>query len=221
MTGLIPLWYAAPTILAGLVFWRRPELRRPMIWGGSLAWPILLIKPLTSVGFFPLLTTAQLSEFFLARAVVVFALGALSAALYEACLARHFVRGQKQQRHYLFYLGVGPVIFLLLFLTFQLPFASSLTLAILVNLVILLVSRRDLVWDAAFAGLFFAALYGVIFIVAFNSIPGDTRQLWFSGSLSGLTLLGLPIEELTTALFFGLLWGPLYVALKGIKEKER
>ena len=191
-----------------------------MIWGGSLAWPILLIKPYIQVGFFPSLTVAQLIEFFLARAILAFGLGALSAAFYEAMIARHFSKEKRPNRHHLFYLSVGPLIFLVLFLLFNLPFASSLLLAILTNIIIVIVIRCDLIWDVTFSGLFFAALYGTIFITAFNNIPGNIDRLWFTDTISGITIFGLPIEELIVACLFGVLWGPLYIALKGVKERD-
>lgn len=218
MTDYILSWFWVPLVVLAFIFGRFRQLRRPMVWGGSLAWPIVLIEPLTSVGFFSSLTTAQLAGFFISRAILAFSIGAISAAIYEAYLSPYFTRVRHSNRHHLFFLSVGPIIFLLLFLSFSQPLATSVALGVLANFVVVMVIRRDLFWDAAFAAIFFAVLYGLTFILAFNSVPGDVSRLWFTGSLSGLTLWGLPAEELIVSGLFGALWGPLYVALKGLKE---
>lgn len=220
MDGMASVWYLIPLVLAVVVYWQRHQLRRPIVWGGSLSWPILLIKPFVSVGFFYQLTTSELVWFFVSRAAFTFGLGALAAAIYETYLTHHFTREKKSNRHHLFFLSIGPLVFLILFLTAGTPFITSLILGIVANLVAVLIIRRDLVWDAAFSGVFFAVLYGLVFIFAFNSIPGDTTHLWFTDTFSGLTWFGLPIEELAVASLFGVLWAPLYIALKGLREKE-
>jgi hypothetical protein len=82
----------------------------------------------------------------------------------------------------------------------------------------ILVIRKDLVWDLLFSAFSMGVLYFLIFLVIYRGFPGEIQNLWFGSSLIGITLFSVPIEELLIVMLWGALWGPIYVVIKDLKE---
>ena len=81
--------------------------------------------------------------------------------------------------------------------------ASALLLAVLLYL------RRSFWKLAAYGSVTFAAAYTLFVSVAFALHPGFARQ-WNPEALSGLLLIGVPVEEIAWGLAFGAIW-PLFL----------
>lgn len=216
MSNLPLVWSLLP-LLAIAFGWKRPDLRRQMIWAGFLVLPVLAIQPLISNGFWALLTPQQTLLFLVTRGLASFSLAAIAAAVYEGFWRRYFTPAPRPNRHHLLWLLVGPVIFAGLKLLGS-SFVFSLVISLLIDLIIGLALRPDLLWDVLFSGLLMGLLYGLLFWLLEAAIPGDLVNLgWFSLP-SGLNFFGLPVEELIIVILFGTLWGPLYVAIKDLRS---
>jgi len=215
MSNVAITWYIIP-LIAVIVGYRRTDLRRPMVWAGLLALPVLAIQPLISNGFWPSLTTQQVFVFLLSRGVICFSLAAVAAAFYETFWHHHFTKEDQPSRQSLLWLMIGPVIFLGLKLLHW-SFVASLLVSLIIDLIIVLTARKDLIWDMFFSGLMMGLLYGVLFWITSAAIPGDLANFGWFGPPYGLNVFGLPIEEVIIIILFGILWGPIYVAIKDLR----
>lgn len=199
-------------IPVAIIVIKRPDLSRQMLFGALMALPVLAIQPL----LFSQYHIASTSDIFV-RVIASLAIGALAAGIYEALLHKHFVLPHKPSRRAMIYLFGGPIIFGLM-KAFDHSFVLSLLVALTLDLVIVLVWRRDLVWDAAFSAIAMAGLYLILYLLAFRGLPGVATNFWFAELPSGVTILGLPVEEWLVIALFGALWGPIYVAIKDFRQ---
>jgi len=87
------------------------------------------------------------------------------------------------------------------------------------DLIIILLIRADLVFDMIFSGLAMGFLYIFIYLINFATFPGNQAKFWFTDDLIGVNFLSIPIEEIVVIFLFGALFGPLYAAIKDLREK--
>src|SRR3989344_1338804 len=70
--------------------------------------------------------------------------------------------------------------------------------------------RPDLLKKTFIGGLLFLALY-FLFFLSFNLIyPYAIESFWNLKAISGILLLGVPLEELIFAFTFGMMWSGVY-----------
>lgn len=210
-------WYAI-TIVAIIVALLRRDLMREMILAGLLALPILLLKPLISSNFLQIAeNNGGLWLFSIEKIVLSFSFGALASSVYEIFFHKKVTPLKHPLRKKLIWLFCGPALFIIMAIFFHQALAWALLLGLSLNLAIVLVIRKDLVWDTFFSGFFMGILYFAIFAASYKGFPGDIRNLWFSEVTVGITAFSLPIEELLCVFLFGAFWGPLYIAIKDQK----
>ena len=70
--------------------------------------------------------------------------------------------------------------------------------------------RPDLKTKTWVGGVLFLAYYFVFFLVLEASSPGYVQHVWNLPEISGILLLGIPLEELLFAFAFGLYWSGVY-----------
>ncbi len=196
------LFLVLPAVLVLLVGLYRKSLWRQMLWSGALSLPIIafigLDWPITIL-----------------RAIAVFSYAALSSVVYELFFSKHFTSHANRSRHSFVWLIFGPLIFVV-GVMFGFPTLACLIVSLVINLALVIVFWRELTWDAIFSGGAMAILYAIIFIFLGR---GFTNFSPIFSNLSGLTVAGLPIEEVLTVFLFGALWGPLYPAMKDFRRQ--
>lgn len=218
---IINIWGIAilVALFAFFIYWRK-DLYREMLWSGLLALPFLVIKPLISSNFIEVAqANGGIVYFLISRLLFSFLIGAIAGAFYEVYFAKILTPQKHPLRHKLAWLLTGPVLFTVLFFVFKQLFIVSILTAIIVDATIILYLRKDLIWDSLFSAVGVGFLYLILFLLTTRGLPGDLNHFWLSESVIGINLLGVPIEELVTVVLFGALWGPLYVAIKGLREK--
>lgn len=202
---------------AAILFGNR-DIRRHFVIGGLCALPLIVIDPLLRLGYFEQLSHWQLFRYFLELALFSFLFGGLSVVLYELVFSTHFTKLRSEKRRYLSISLVGLIIGLLLFLLGAVPLVVSIIIGLSLNVILLIIFRADLLWDATFSAIGTGMLYAVLFsLVAHGS--GTLSGLWFTDSLSGATIAGLPFEELVVVALFGAFFGPIYSAIKSLYER--
>ena len=70
--------------------------------------------------------------------------------------------------------------------------------------------RADLVRKTWMGALLFLAYYSVFLLGLEWTAPGYIGRVWNLGALSGLNVLGMPLEELLFAAAFGAYWSGVY-----------
>lgn len=212
------LWYLLPIITISLFLWQKPQ-RQSMLWAALLVLPVLSLKfaivhNVFTTGF----QNSAAVQDLVSQVLIGCSLGALGALVYENLLHTYFSPFTHPSRPRLILLIIGPVLGILIRILFDLPFITCIGIGLAVNLMITLIIERELIWDVLFSSLVMAITYEIAYLLAGPSLSGDVTDWWFVENLSGITLIGQPIEALTLVGVFGLLWGPLYVALKDYKD---
>jgi hypothetical protein len=73
--------------------------------------------------------------------------------------------------------------------------------------------RPDLAWPSLQGGALTAAIYGALCVVFAQLVPGVFGRVWNPAALSGLSILGVPVEELAYAAAAGLIATVFYPAI--------
>ena len=82
----------------------------------------------------------------------------------------------------------------------------------------ILILRKDLIKESVLGSMLFLILHFIIlFIFNMFIFPNNIANAWNFEYISGVTLLGIPIEELLWGAVFGALWAPLYETLNGYR----
>lgn len=56
----------------------------------------------------------------------------------------------------------------------------------------------------------FLGIYFVYFLTLIAMYPGYVEQVWNLKAISGILVLGIPLEELLFAISFGFIWSSIY-----------
>ena len=163
-----------------------------------------------------LFNLAQRTGFDIESIIFAFSVGGLAAVIYETIFkVGHSPVSFKERLksihklHY-FFLSLSPATFLLLWLFTNINPIYSMSAALLVGSLGAMVCRKDLKKKILVGGLMFLTLY-FIFFFFFNLIFTDyIDQVWNFKEISGIRVLGVPIEELLFALTLGMFWSSLY-----------
>jgi hypothetical protein len=70
--------------------------------------------------------------------------------------------------------------------------------------------RPDLKKKMVVSAVLFLGLYFVYFLTLIAMFPGYVQQVWNIPAISGILIVGIPIEELMFALSFGFFWSTAY-----------
>lgn len=208
--------YLIGALIFGLVwlifFWRRPDLRREMIVLSLLAG---VMGPLSEHFYlqdywqprywFP--ASIKFEDF-----LAGFFLGGISAVGYEVIWRRHHSCACDLKTTWVLPLAtaVGLISLIGLFHGLGVNSIYASILSFLLTAGIILTSRRDL-WPAAVgSGLTLAAVMFIFYLIYQRIYPGIIQSWWRLKNISGILLLGVPIEELVWGFSWGLVAGPLY-----------
>ena len=80
--------------------------------------------------------------------------------------------------------------------------------------------RKDLIIDSLASGILVLLLGFLWFWLPHFLTPGWVKNYWYLQNLSGILILGAPLEDLIWGFFAGLYIGPLYEFWKGAKLKK-
>ncbi len=222
-------------VIWATLFKVRSDLRKPMIWSG-LAYMIVII------GGFSLMKIASNAGLSFGPAVIpgywnpdtLFNLGRITGGLsIEDILFMFFVGGIATVLYDYFYgkrialrrsyhphiravsIGVGAAA-ILMAIAKPNPI-YPLILFGFVGAIALWIDRRDLFTHSLIGGVLFMLLYALGFQLFLLLFPDYISQVYSLGTLSGIIIFGLPLEEYLYAFSFGLLWAPMYEYAHGEK----
>ncbi len=203
--------------LFGLGVFAFPSQRRLMIWGGVVATPTALYQVLFIPEYWE---PVQLFRFLAGPEDLIFLVssGGLGWLIVPAVYRREHlgppVFGAQMVCRWITLKALFLAVWISIWLAgVQLMGAALLASALL--LAVLLYLRRNFWKLAAYGAVIFAAAYTVFASAAFALHPGFAGQ-WNPEALSGLLLIGVPVEEIAWGLAFGAVWPLFLVYLFGI-----
>ena len=164
-----------------------------------------------------LFNLAATTGFDIESLIFSFAIGGLGFALYmtafsiqeeepvpyaEIIAARH--------RYHLPLLFVTPVLFIVLSLFTRFNPIYCAIVALLLGGITTWYCRPDLKRKMIVSAFLFLALYFLYFLTLIIAEPGFVNRVWNLPALSGIFVLGIPVEELLFAFSFGFYWSTVY-----------
>ena len=115
-----------------------------------------------------------------------------------------------RHRFHLWTILSAPAILILLLLTTNLNPIYSSIIAMIVGGLSACYCRPDLKKKIITSGFLFLGLYFFYFLSLIVMYPGYVEKVWNLSVISGVLVLGIPLEELMFAFSFGFLWSSIY-----------
>lgn len=212
----------------GLIFLFRKDLRRELVWGGSMYVLLVAPAPLLLAGFARVFqgTAWSIAKYWTPHGTLLnlgektgimgvtdiffmFGVGGLAATAYEI-FSPHRIRNTEKRHH-----AISILVFFAAYVasSFLLPWhpAWNIILASALGWCMMMIQRIDL-FLASIAGAFaFFTVYVVGFILTHMAVG---EMAWNLKNLTAI-IYPFPTKELFYALALGLMWTPLYEYVTG------
>lgn len=230
---MVNAWLAGALVLLGvwfLIWFFKPAVRKEMFWVSLFTMPFGLTEPLFVPEYWnppSLFNLAARTGFDIESLIFCFAIGGIGSVFYEILVKRKHTKMTKHEihtslhKHHLLAL-LSPI---LLFLLFEVLTDWN---AIYVGIAAMfggglaaLLCRPDLkkkIWIGAFL---FLMLYFLFFLFWIARYPSLVENVWNLQVLTGILILGIPLEELLFAFTFGMMWSSVYEHVSWVKIEKQ
>ena len=209
-----------------IIFIFNRRVRNEMLIVSLFTMPFGLTEPLFVPEYWSppsLFNLAVNTGFDIESLIFSFAIGGIGSVIYESVFkVRHKkidyskLKPFRYRLHLLVIISSLPVFLALLFFT-SLNSIYSTSIAMFIGALSTVICRPDLKKKIFVGGLLFLGLY-FLFFSFFNLIyPYAIERYWNLSVISGILILGVPLEELIFAFTFGLMWSSIYEHVKGYK----
>lgn len=195
-----------------------PRHREAMMWASLLTAPLGLTEPLFVPAYWnppSLFNLARITGFDLESLIFSFGIGGIGAVLYNLMTGRTLIpvtaAERRAPRHRLHYwaLAVPLLSFPLLYSLPWNPIYPAIV-ALGLGAIATMFCRPDLTRKTWVGALLFLVCYSLFLLGVESTAPGYIGRVWNLHALSGLTILGVPLEELFFAAAFGACWSGIY-----------
>lgn len=218
MTYTYLIWSLLLLLLWGVVYFFSHNRRKMLIMSLGTA-PLGLTEPIFYPEYWNPPTLFALGEnygFDIESLLFSFAVGGLASSLYELGSQKKLRimpgKHKLERRHRFHSLALSSPIFIFILLEIVTSLNSIYTasLALLVGAVSTVICRMDLL-NSAIKG---AAIFSIFYFIFFSAMnwthPNYVDLYWNNAAISGLRILGVPLEELLFASTLGALWSNFY-----------
>jgi len=226
-------WLVFSLILFGIwliIFLFRKNLKKEMFLVSLFTMPFGLTEPLFVPEYWnppSLFNLAATTGFDIESLIFTFAIGGIGSVLYgvffktkQTNMNRHEMHS-KRHRYHLLALFSPIIIFLILWLLTDLNPIYSASMAMIIGGVATILCRPDLKKEILIGGILFLLLYFVFFFFFILVYPYAVANFWNLSAISGILILGIPLEELMFAFTYGLMWSSAYEHVLWHKSKNR
>ncbi len=195
-----------------------PSQRAAMLWASLFTAPLGLTEPLFVPSYWnppSLFDLARTTGFDIESVIFTFGIGGIGAVLYNLLAGRTDVpvpiteREAARHRLHRWALAVPFLSFPLLSL-FRLNPIYPAIVAMALGATATMLCRPDLIRKTWIGALLFVAYYSLFLLGVEWTAPGYIERVWNLDALSGVRVLGIPLEELLFAAAFGAYWSGVY-----------
>lgn len=152
-----------------------------------------------------------------------FGVGGLAVVIYERIFRVKHAEISVEEKHHprhkyhLLALLSAPIIFVLLLIFINLNPIYSTFIALIGGGLFTWYCRPDLKKKMFASAFIFTFLYFAYFLILIIAYPGYVESVWNLAAISGILILGIPLEELMFAFGLGFLWSSAYEHIKWYK----
>ena len=214
-----------------LVLWGiRADLRRQMVLVSLGTMLLGLTEPLFVPKYWnppTLWDLARRTGFDAESLLFSFAIGGIVFAAYDFLFgvapSESIVHERHHPRHRYHVLAIAsaPTLFVALLLFTRLNPIYAAAFGLVGGFFATLYCRTDLWLKMLVSGVLFLLVYFVVFALVDRVFPGYVVAVWNLEALSGVLVLGVPLEELMFAFTFGLYWSSMYEHLTWRRNRAR
>jgi hypothetical protein len=154
---------------------------------------------------------AQRTGFDIESLIFSFGIGGTGVVFYDF-LTNHGLlslgsreRASHHHRYHRVALVLPVIVFSALFPVHWNPIYPAIA-ALAAGTIATIACRPDLVSRTLIGGGLFAAFYGLFMLLLELAAPGYIERVWNLPALSGVMIVGIPLEELLFGFFFGMYW---------------
>lgn len=211
-------------------FFLSPHSKKEMFWVSLFTLPLGLTEPLFVPEYWTppsLFNLAARTGFDIESLIFCFAIGGIGSVLYESRVKpvhkkmKMHEQQSKRHRFHLLALTSPILVFLILYVTTSMNPIYSGIIAMFVGGIAAVLCRPDLKKKILVGSITFLLLYFVFFLFFTLAYPGIVYKVWNLAALSGILIVGVPLEELLYALTTGMLWSSVYEHVKWYKLQKR
>ncbi len=222
---LIAIWLVLYLSLGGSR--ERKEMLTVSLWTSLLG----LTEPLFVPEYWmppSLFDLAHLTGFDIESLIFSFGIGGIAIILYQRIFpSREMGMSAKEHnlsrhRFHAWMLLSAPVILVVLLFATNLNSLHSSIIAMTIGGLATWYCRPDLKKKMITSAFLFLVLYFFYFLTLIAMSPGYVEKVWNLKAISGILIIGIPLEELLFALSFGFIWSSIYEHLtwKRLKIKN-
>lgn len=202
-------------IVWGIIWLARPSIRKEMLRMSIFTLPLGLTEPLFVPEYWmppSLFNLAATTGFDIESLIFCFATGGIGSVLYETLTKVHHKQIRKKYCHKYHYFAIATpiIVFLPLFLLTTLNPIYSAIIAMFSGAIAAIACRFDLTKKILVGGISFLIIYTIFFFLFTKAYPGIVEKVWNIQALTGILILGIPLEEFLFAFTFGMLWSSFY-----------
>lgn len=211
------LWSSAFLLAWGALWVAVPRYRGMMWRAGLVTAPFGFTEPLFVPAYWnppSLFDLAQRTRFDIESLIFSFAIGGVGVVLYNVVTRRAWIdcaRSQSLARHrwHAMALSSPVLVFAVLYPLPWNPIYPAIA-AMALGAIAAAMCRPDLARKTVLGGGLFAAYYAAFMLGLLWSAPGYIERVWNLAALSGVRVVGIPLEELLFGFAFGMLWSSAY-----------
>jgi len=199
-----------------------------MLWASLLTMPFGLTEPIFVPEYWnppSLFNLAARTGFDLESLIFCFGIGGLGIVLYDVIFKVEdeemslSEKHHKRHKYHRWTLILPLMVFPVLYFSNNWNPIYSATITMFLAGIAALWCRPDLKRKIWVSGVLFAVFYFIYFFLLELFSPGYVERVWNLSAISGINLLGVPLEELIFAFTFGMLWSSYYEHIHWYKLK--
>lgn len=203
------------TLIWGLLFYIRKDQRHEQIFISVVSSPL---GPISQILWFSesywrpeyLLSVKILGvEVGVEEALFGFLVGGISSTIYQAVFRKQPTYGRKRNFLAALFFLAGATLFYFLTISGINPIWAS-SIALITTALVMMIVDRTLKWDMLFSGILMLVVALFIYFSTLAYYPALVERFFVTTALSGINVLGIPIEELVWFFSWGMFAGILY-----------
>ena len=205
-----------------VLFLYRKKFRKEMLIMGLLVAPL---GPLSKLFYSrEYWDPSYLFTFFgigLEEVLLGFFIGGIAAVIYEKLFIKKFERTKKEPGYNMIILAItGLALFIVLNLFFKISSVYASSIGFIAIGSIILIKRRDLIKNAIMSGVLVSLVLFIFYLIYMAIYPNIILDWFQLEKISGILILGIPLEELIWGFSWGFLVGPFYEFWQGKRGIE-
>ncbi|MBI2642446.1 MAG: hypothetical protein HYW97_01220 [Candidatus Wildermuthbacteria bacterium] len=209
-------------LLPGLaVFVLRKDLRKEMLWAGTLALPFGFSEIFFHEYWVPpsLFNLIERVGFGIEDFLFVFSVGCIAAIVYEVGAKKRLQKLRKVKGTHLLPYAILVLAYVGLEGFSPLTSIYNAMLALFISTAFIAIARRDLIPQIVIAAMLFGGLYFLLFLVFNYLFPGYISSVYRPEAARLGLVFGVPVPEILFAISAGALWSGLYEYTRGFRTR--